>query len=41
MEDTPPKKPDGATYSRALTGVSFNFLVDDLSRTLELIDYAV
>ncbi|MFT5930643.1 MAG: putative glyoxalase superfamily protein PhnB [Oceanospirillaceae bacterium] len=37
MEDTTPKKPDGATYGRALTGIGFNLLVDDMSRTLSFL----
>ena len=41
MEDITPKKPDGATDNRALTGIGFNLLVGDLSRTLEFIDYAI
>ena len=41
MEDTTSQKLDGATYSRALTGVGFNLLVDELSGSMEFIDYAV
>jgi len=31
MEDTTSKKPDGAIYGRALTGIGFNLLVNDMS----------
>jgi uncharacterized glyoxalase superfamily protein PhnB len=30
-------RPDGATYRRALTGIGFNLLVDDMSRTLDFL----
>ena len=41
MEDTTSQKPDEATYSRALTGVGFNLLVDELSGSMEFIDYDI
>jgi uncharacterized glyoxalase superfamily protein PhnB len=37
MEQSTPNKPDGATYGRALTGIGFNLLVDDMSRALNFL----
>ena len=37
MEDTTQTTPDGPTYGRALTGIGFNLLVDDMSRTLSFL----
>jgi len=37
MEQSTPSKPDGATYGRALTGIGFNLLVDDMARTLSFL----
>jgi len=37
MIKTATTKPDGATYGRALTGVGFNLLVDDMGRTLRFL----
>jgi uncharacterized glyoxalase superfamily protein PhnB len=37
MEQSTSDKPDGATYGKALTGIGFNLLVDDMSRTLSFL----
>jgi hypothetical protein len=41
MDDTTQKKPGGATYGRALTGIGFNLLVGNRSHSLECFNYAV